>query len=214
MKIFICGDSTAASYTQERYPMTGWGQVLPEFVPGAEVVNAAAAGRSTKSFLSEGRLTAIEREIGPGDLLLVQFGHNDENPLAWRHTDPWTSYYRCLEIFADTAMLHGARPVMMTPVCLRLWRDGKPAASHGDYPDAVRALAAQKNLPLVDLYAESLRAVREAGEEESKKYFLHIEKGVYPAYPEGREDDAHTRRAGAEVFARLTAEALRSLGLI
>ena len=214
MTIFICGDSTAASYPPESAPITGWGQVLGEFTGGVPVDNRAVAGRSSKSFLSEGRLQAIETVLSPGDLLLVQFAHNDESPLVWRHTDPWTSYYRCLEIFADTAMLHGARPVMMTPVCLRLWRDGKPAASHGDYPDAVRALAAQKNLPLVDLYAESLRAVREAGEEESKKYFLHIEKGVYPAYPEGREDDAHTRRAGAEVFARLTAEALRSLGLI
>ena len=214
MTIYICGDSTAASYKPEEAPITGWGQVLPEFVPGVRVENRAMAGRSTKSFLSEGRLQKIEMEIQPGDLLLIQFSHNDESDLVWRHTDPWTSFYHNLEIFVDTAILHGAKPVLMTPICRRMWRDGVLYASHEDYPDVIRTLAAQRNAQLIDMYEKSFQYVRKLGDEESKKLYLHLEKGVYPAWPNGNADDTHTTRAGAEAYARMTAEALRKLGLV
>ncbi len=214
MTVYICGDSTAASYKPEEAPITGWGQALPEFVPGVRVENRAMPGRSTKSFLAEGRLQKIETEIRPSDLLLIQFSHNDESDLVWRHTDPWTSFYHNLEIYVDTALLHGARPVLMTPICRRYWRDGKLLASHEDYPDAIRVLAAQRNVPLIDIYAKSFQYVRELGDEESKKLYLHLEKGVYPAWPNGNADDTHTQRAGAEAYARMTAEALRELGLV
>ena len=213
MTIYICGDSTAASYKPEQAPITGWGQVLSELLPGVRVENRAMAGRSTKSFLSEGRLQKIEAEIQPGDLLLIQFTHNDVNELVWRHTDPWTSFYHNLEIFVDTAILHGARPVLLTPICLRNWRDGRLQESHGEYPEAVRVLAAQRNVPLIDLYEKSTALVREMGDEESKKLYLHVEPGVYPAYPNGNVDDTHTKRAGAEAYAQVVAEGLRELGV-
>ncbi len=214
MTIYVCGDSTAASYKPEEAPITGWGQLLHEFVPGVRVENRAMGGRSTKSFLSEGRLQKIETEIQPGDLLLIQFAHNDESDLVWRHTDPWTSFYHNLEIYVDTAILHGARPVLMTPICRRMWRDGKLLESHGDYLDAIRVLAAQRNVPLIDMYLKSLQYVRALGDEASKKLYLHLEKGAYPAWPNGNADDTHTRRAGAEAYARMTAEALKELGLV
>ena len=212
MTIYICGDSTAASYKPEQAPIMGWGQALGELLPGARVENRAMAGRSTKSFLSEGRLQKIETEIQPGDLMLIQFTHNDVNELVWRHTDPWTSFYHNLEIFVDTAILHGARPVLLTPICLRSWRDGRLQESHGEYPEAVRVLAAQRNVPLIDLYEKSTALVRKMGDEESKKLYLHVEPGVYPAYPNGNMDDTHTKRAGAEAYAQVVAEALRELG--
>ena len=212
MTIYICGDSTAASYKPEQAPIMGWGQALGELLPGVRVENRAMAGRSTKSFLSEGRLQKIETEIQPGDLMLIQFTHNDVNELVWRHTDPWTSFYHNLEIFVDTAILHGARPVLLTPICLRSWRDGRLLESHGEYPDAIRVLAARRNVPLIDLYEKSTALVREMGDEESKKLYLHVEPGVYPAYPNGNMDDTHTKRAGAEAYAQVVAEALRELG--
>ena len=214
MKIFVCGDSTAASYKPEEAPITGWGQVLGQFLPDVQVENRAMGGRSTKSYLAEGRLQRIETEIQPGDLLLIQFTHNDASDLVWRHTDPWTSFYHNLEIYVDTAILRGARPVLMTPICLRRWRDGQLLESHGDYPEAIRVLAAQRGVPLIDLYEQSTRLVRRLGDEESKKLYLYAEKGVYPAYPEGSADDTHTQRAGAEAYARMAAEALRACGLV
>lgn len=214
MTIFVCGDSTAASYRPEEAPITGWGQALCEFIPGARVENRAMGGRSTKSFLSEGRLQKIETEIQPGDVLLIQFSHNDTSDLVWRHTDPWTSFYHNLEIYVDTAILYKAQPVLMTPICRRCWRDGKLLESHGEYPDAIRVLSAQRNVPLIDLYETSKKLVRELGDEESRKLYLYAEPGVYPAYPNGSADDTHTQRAGAEAYARMTADALGKIGLI
>ena len=214
MTIYVCGDSTAASYKPEEAPITGWGQVLGEFIPGVRVENRAMGGRSTKSFLSEGRLQKIETEIQPGDLLLIQFTHNDTSDLVWRHTDPWTSFCHNLEIFVDTALLHQARPVVMTPICRRYWRNGILLESHGEYPDVIRTLALQRSVPLIDLYEQGTRLIREMGDAESRKLYLYTEPGIYPAYPDGSADDTHTQRAGAEFYARLTAENLKELGLV
>ena len=78
MRIFVCGDSTAASYNPEETRMVGWGQLLGDFLPGTTVVNLSMAGRSTKTFLAEGRLEPAG-QADPGDLVLIQFAHNDEN---------------------------------------------------------------------------------------------------------------------------------------
>lgn len=214
MTIYVCGDSTAAAYTQERVPITGWGQLLEGFLPGCRVVDAARGGRSTKSFLSEGRLQAIEKEIQPGDLLLIQFTHNDTSDLVWRHTDPHTSFVGNLSIFVDTARVLGAIPVLMTPIPRRYWRDGQLLESHDEYPDAIRRLAMMKNVPLIDLYQRGTAYIRLIGEKESAKMYMNVEPGLYPAYPDGQKDDTHTCYAGAEVYARMTAEALAELKLI
>ena len=214
MKIYICGDSTAATYTPAEAPITGWGQMLREFVGDIQVENRAMGGRSTKSFLAEGRLQKIETEIQPGDLLLIQFTHNDTSDLVWRHTDQWTSFYHNLEIYVDTAILHQARPVLLTPICRRYWRNGTLLESHDDYPDVIRVLAAQRNIPLIDLYEKSTALVRSLGDEESRKLYMYVEKSVYPAYPEGSADDTHTQRAGAQTYARMVAEDLKRYGLI
>lgn len=214
MTIFICGDSTAASYTQDRAPMTGWGQILPEYTHGIPVRNHAMAGRSSKSFLYEGRLQKIESEIQPGDLLLIQFTHNDMSPLPWRHTDPWTGFMNCLSVYADTALLHDARPVLMTPICQRLWQDGVFAESLGEYREAIRVLAGLRGLPLIDMYSGSSAIVRSLGEEGSKALYMHVKKGLFPAYPEGSRDDTHTQRAGADAFARFAADELSRLCLL
>lgn len=214
MTIFICGDSTAATYAPERAPITGWGQVLGEFIPGVNIVNKAMGGRSTKSFLSEGRLVAIEKDIQPGDLLLIQFTHNDTSDLVWRHTDPHTSFAANLEIFVDTARMHGAIPVLMTPIPRRYWRNGELIDAHGEYPDAIRRVAMQKGVPLLEITLEGMKALRDLGEAAVYPLYLNVEPGLYPAYPNGSKDDTHTQRAGAELYARIAAEQLRRLRLV
>lgn len=214
MTIFICGDSTAASYAPELAPITGWGQLLENYLPGVRVVNKAMAGRSTKSFLAEGRLVAIEKELQPGDLLLIQFTHNDTSSLVWRHTDPHTSFINNLCVFVDTARLHGAIPVLLTPIPGRSWKDGQLQETHGEYPEAIRRLALMKNVPLIEIYHQGTAHLRALGEEDSRRLFMHVEPGVFPDYPNGKVDDVHTRAPGADFFARITAEGLRSLGLV
>ena len=214
MTIYICGDSTAASYAPERAPITGWGQLLDSMLPGVRVVNKAMAGRSSKSYLAEGRLVDIEKEIQPGDLLLIQFTHNDTSSLVWRHTEPNTSFINTLSIFVDTARLHGAVPVLLTPIPGRSWKDGALQETHGTYPDAIRRLAALKNVPLVEVYHQGTAYLRRIGEEDSRRLFMHVKGGEYPDYPNDHQDDVHTREAGAEVFARIVAEGLKAQRLV
>ena len=214
MRIFICGDSTAASYNPEETRMVGWGQLLGDYLPGTDVVNLSMAGRSTKTFLAEGRLEPAG-QADPGDLVLIQFAHNDENEKKpERYTAPWTEFTENLRFFIRFAREHGAVPVLLTPICMRIWQDGKLQPTHGEYPAAMRTVAEEMNVPLIDLYAESFRIVEEMGEEGSKALFMHFAPGEDPAYPDGSEDNAHTKRAGAERFAAAAARGLKELGLV
>ena len=194
--------------------MMGWGQALAALLPGCRVENRAMAARSTKSFLSEGRLQQIETEIQPGDLMLIQFTHNDWNELVWRHTDPWTSFRNNLEIFIDTARQNRAVPVLLTPIRQWIWQDGVLQESLGEYPEVIRQLAGVRNVPLIDLYAESGRLLSSLGKEGSKDFYMTFAPGEEKTCPEGRQDETHTRRAGAEAYARIVAEALKTFRLI
>lgn len=214
MTIFICGDSTAATYKPEQAPITGWGQLLGEFIPGVEIVNKSMGGRSTKSFLADGRLVAIEQAIQPGDLLLIQFAHNDGSDLVWRHTDAYTSFAANLALYVDTARIHGATPVLMTPTARCCWQEGELIDVLGDYPEAIRLVAMQKGVPLLEITREAMKALRDMGEEATYPLYMNVEPGLYPAYPNGSKDDTHTQRAGAEFYARMTADMLRQQGLI
>ncbi len=214
MRIFVCGDSTAASYNPEETRMVGWGQLLGDYLPRTDVVNLSMAGRSTKTFLAEGRLEPAG-QADPGDLVLIQFAHNDENEKKpERYTAPWTEFTENLRYFIRFAREHGAAPVLLTPVCMRVWQDGKLQPTHGEYPAAMRSVAEEMNVPLIDLYTESFRIVEEMGEEGSKALFMHFAPGEDPAYPDGSQDNAHTKRAGAERFAAAAAEGLKALGLV
>ena len=214
MRIFVCGDSTAASYNPEETRMVGWGQLLGDFLPGVTVVNLSMAGRSTKTFLAEGRLEPAG-QADPGDLVLIQFAHNDENEKKpERYTAPWTEFPENLKFFIRFAREHGAVPVLLTPICMRIWQDGKLQPTHGEYPAAMRSVAEETGVPLIDLYTESFRIVESMGEEGSKALFMHFAPGEDPAYPDGSEDNAHTKRAGAERFAAAAAQGLKELGLV
>jgi len=215
MKIFICGDSTAASYSPKETQMTGWGQLLEEKLSDIHIVNLSMAGRSTRTFLAENRLEPASRQIRSGDLLLIQFAHNDENTeKPERYAAPWTDYRKNLSTFVTFARQHGAIPVLLTPICMRVWENGILQPTHGDYPAAMRAVSEEMQVPLIDLYTESFRIVSALGEEGSKTLFMHLAPGEDPAHPEGLQDNAHTKRPGAEIFASVVAEELKALGLI
>lgn len=214
MTIYICGDSTAASYGPEQAPLAGWGQFLGGLLPGTAVDNRAMAGRSTRTFLQEGRLSAIEDALAAGDLVLIQFGHNDEGDKPERHTEPWADFTDNLDTFIRVARSHGARPVLMTPICIRLFQGGQLQPSHGEYLKAVCALAERRGVPLIDLYAVSRAVVLALGDESSRELYMHIAPGVYPAFPDGATDDTHTRPRGAEIYADAVAQALRDMNLV
>lgn len=210
--VYIAGDSTAAPKTAAAAPEAGWGMALPVFLGhGWTVANHAVNGRSSKSFHDEGRLAPILEAIAPGDLLLVQFGHNDEktdDPA--RGTDPHTTYQDYLRRYLDGARERGARPVLLTPVERRRFGpDGRARPTHGEYPAAMRALAAAEGVPLIDLQAASLAAWDRLGPEGTLEIFLHLAPGEHPGHPDGKQDNTHFRPRGAIEVARMAARGLK-----
>ena len=215
--LFLAGDSTVADQPADVHPLTGWGQMLHRFVPeGCRVSNHAMSGRSSLSFIFEGRLDALLKEAVPGDVLIVQFGHNDEKiEDPTRYTDPEVAFPAMLRRYIEAARLRGMRPILATPVQRRTFEaDGRLRESHGAYPDAVRRLAAEERVPLIDLTVKTKELYEQLGPEESKSLFMHARPGEYPNYPDGAEDNTHFNELGALRVAEIAAEALAELGII
>ncbi|MGC0332796.1 lysophospholipase L1-like esterase [Streptomyces sp. SAI-170] len=200
--LYIAGDSTAAQKYVSAAPETGWGMALPFFLHKDRVVsNHAVNGRSSKSFIDEGRLDVILAAIRPGDLLLIQFGHNDEKTTdPTRYTEPWSTYQECLRRYVEGARARGARPVLATSVERRRFDSaGKALPSHGEYPAAMRALAAEEGVALLDVQALSLALWQELGVEETKAYFN---------WTATEQDNTHFNPPGAIAVARMVAREL------
>lgn len=215
--VHIAGDSTAAAKAADAAPETGWGMALPFFLAHRlRVANHAVNGRSSKSFIDEGRLTALLDGVRRDDLVLVQFGHNDEktdDPA--RGTDPYTTYQEYLRQYVKGARARGARPVLITSVERRRFAaDGTARPTHGAYPAAMRALAAEEDVPLLDLQALSLARWQRLGPDGTLPYFLWLEPGESPNYPAGKQDNTHFRPPGAVDVARMTARALLDAGVL
>ncbi len=204
-----------ADYPADRAPMQGWGNKLRLFLkPDVNVVNEAVCGRSSKSFIDEGRLDRILQQIGKNDYLLIQFGHNDEKDDPDRHTSPWGSYGESLKRYIDGARARGAKPILLTPISRRWFdADGLLTQTHGDYPRAAEALALWEAVPLIDLTGRSASAYKEMGNQRSRQWFTQFEPGVHPNYPEGIMDDTHLNEDGAVAIARMAAQALTAIGI-
>lgn len=201
--VHYIGDSTVARNNIHSYPQTGMSQGLQLYLKEAvRLVSYAKNGRSTKSFLDEGRFGPVEAAMMPGDFLLIQFGHNDEKDDPARHTDPQGSFQDNLRLFIRTAREKGAHPVLLTPIARRLF-DGRGnflPGSHGAYPDAVKQVALAEDVPVIDLTAETENYLAALGDEPSKPLFM---------WP---KDNTHLKPEGAVKMAGLVAEGLRNLG--
>lgn len=206
-RLFIAGDSTAAEKPELLHPMAGWGMALPFYTTARlQVENRAQNGRSSKSFIAEGHLEGIAEDLGGDDVLVIQFGHNDEIPDdARRSTEPWSTFQQMLREHLDVARAAGAEPVLATPTERRRIVDGELVATHGDYPDAVRAVAEEEGVALLDLQRRTLERWRELGPEESGRCFHSRD---------GQQDPTHFSVHGAGVVARMVAEGLLDLGVV
>jgi lysophospholipase L1-like esterase len=210
IKVFIAGDSTAAAKLPEKRPETGWGEKLPiYFSEEIEFLNHAVNGRSSKSFIEEGRLKVILDSIGEGDFLFIQFGHNDEKEDAERHTDPFTTYKAHLFKYIEGARKAGAIPVLLTSVHRRAFiEDGSLDDTHGDYLKAMRELAVEHNVQLIDIAEKSKVLFEKLGTEKTKEIFLWTEPGQSENYPEGVKDNTHFSDYGAGEIAKLVLEGI------
>lgn len=201
--VHYIGDSTVARNNFRSYPQTGMSQGLHLYLKeSVRIISYAKNGRSTKSFLDEGRFPAVEQAMEPGDFLFIQFGHNDEKPDEARHTDPDTTFRDNLRLFIRAARKAGAHPVLITPIARRLFdEDGKfLPGSHGAYPDAIKTVGREWAVPVIDLTGATEKLVADLGDEDSKPLY------VWP------KDDTHLKYEGAVRYAGLLAEGLAGLG--
>ena len=214
--IYWAGDSTVQTNDYRTYPQNGIGQVFSIFLKtGYSVSNHAVNGRSTKSFIDEGRLAVIEEQIGEGDFLFIQFGHNDEKKEdPQRYTDPHTSFVDNLCLFIQAARIHGAYPVLITPLERRCFVEERTLGpgQHRDYVEGMKEAAEKFRVPLVDLYTRSRRELENAGEERSRGWYMYFPAGYYPEHPEESRDNTHLRHDGAVHFSGVIAEGLKELG--
>jgi lysophospholipase L1-like esterase len=181
--------------------------MLPRFFgPDIAIANYAESGETLKSFMTSLRLDKVLSEVRPGDWVLIQFGHNDEKA-QWPQTyaPAETTYRAYLRTYIAEARRLGANPVLVTPVQRRTFdADGHIVNSHGAYPDAVRAVAAEEGVPLIDLHAISTTLYEAWGVERAPLAFA--------LGPEGR-DPTHHSDFGAYELARCVVQAMQDLSL-
>lgn len=199
IKVFTIGDSTMANKSNKTE--RGWGMLFPLFVDSslATVSNHAADGRSTKSFIDEGRWITVLNQLSAGDYVLIQFGHNDEKTDAPLHTNPQTTYKQNLARFINETKAKGAHPVLLTPIVRRMFgSDGNLIHEHEEYAKAVRELAKDTDVPLIDMTQLSSQYENIAG--------ITGSRALHEYFPGTEIDNTHLCQFGAYITARCVAE--------
>lgn len=199
--IFLAGNSTVVD--QEYEPWASWGQMFPRFLkPQIIVANYAESGETLKAFRRENRLKKVLSVMKPGDYLFMEFAHNDQKP-GGNHVDPFTTYLDELRYFIHETQKKGAYPALVTSTNRRKFdENGKIVNTLEEYPEAMRQLAIEENIPLIDLNAMSKQFYEALGAENSKKAFVHYPANTYPNQDKPLEDNTHFNPYGAYELAK------------
>ena len=207
--IYLAGDSTVVDQYYE--PWAAWGQMLPRFfLPGIVVANQAESGETIKSFVGEERLTKIMTTMKPDDYLFIQFAHNDMKPGAV----PLDEYKKLLISYINKTRAKGATPVLVTSMNRRTFDDaGHITNSLAGYPDAMREVAAQQKVALIDLNAMSKTLFEAMGPEGTLKAFMHYPADSFPGQTTAISDDTHFNSYGAYELARCIVRGIREANL-
>lgn len=212
--IYLAGDSTCAQKKPDRYPETGWGMEFQSFFKdNVTIANHAKNGRSTRSFVTEGRWDSIMNLVQPDDYVFIEFGHNDQKPDSARHSTP-EEYYDHLCSFVDDVRSHNANAVILTPIVRRHFdENGEFEPSHGVYPAEAIKAAKDKGVPLLDMTKATRELVVKLGDKESKKLWMVADSGVWKNYPDGRCDNTHLNVEGAKTVAGLVVKEIKDADL-
>lgn len=217
--IFMIGDSTMANKKLDGgNPERGWGMVLPSFFSeDVRIDNHAANGRSSKSFISEGRWEKVISQVKKGDYVFIQFGHNDEKEDSVRHTDPGTTFDDNLRRYVNETRAKGGIPVLFNSIVRRNFVPVKEASddkdvclldTHGEYLESPHKVARELGVVFIDLNKRTHDLVQGLGSEESKKLFVFVEPNQVLAFPKGKEDNTHLNVYGARTIAGLAVKAI------
>lgn len=205
--VFLAGNSTVTD--QEHEPWASWGQMFPRFLkPEIAVANYAESGETLIAFRNENRLKKILSVMKPGDYLFMEFAHNDQKPGS-THVDAFTTYQDELRYFINEAKKMGGKPVLVTSTNRRKFNDnGKIENTLEDYPEAMRQLAKEENVPLIDLNAMSAKLYEALGVENSKKAFVHYPANTFPNQDKALEDNTHFNPYGAYELAKCVVQGI------
>ncbi|MFZ1941845.1 MAG: rhamnogalacturonan acetylesterase [Terracidiphilus sp.] len=207
--IYLAGDSTVVD--QDVEPWAAWGQMLPRFFrPGVVVANHAESGETIRSFVTEQRFAKVMSLIQPGDYLFIQFAHNDQKPAGV----PLDDYKKLLADYIAQTRAKGATPVLVTSMNRRTFdANGRITDSLAGYPDAMRLVAAEQHVALIDLNAMSKTLFEAMGPEGSMKAFMHFAANSFPNQTEAISDDTHFNDYGAYELARCVVREIREAKL-
>ncbi|MDE0546651.1 rhamnogalacturonan acetylesterase [Microbacterium sp. C7(2022)] len=187
--------------------MTGWGSFIEQVVE-APVRNLAFGGATTQSFIDAGSWQAVLDGVAADDVVLIQFGHNDQKDPA---LDSRGGYSDRLRGFVADVRARGAQPVLCTSTERRWFEGDRVTPTHGDYPNAVRDLAREVDVPLIDLTAFTTWMYEDAGPVASKDLLCHFAPGENAHWPEGLADDTHFHERGARRIAAYVGWMLRGI---
>lgn len=216
--IYIVGDSTVATYKSGAYPQTGWGQLLGYFFDASKVAvhNAAIGGRSSKTFIGEGRLDALDGLVKKGDFLFIQFGHNDRYFGKKSREVPFDSLSFWLEQYLDKAKKWGAIPVLISPMMMNTYPRNVFSSTYStkseyDVRELMETLSKRHRIPFVDLNLKSYDFSRKNDAAYISRYlFKYFLPGEYPNYPAGVVNDGatHFQESGSLAHAQWILEEL------
>lgn len=221
--VYTIGDSLVQTYSAKYVPQAGWGQTLPEYF-GEQVnfVNKAIGGRSTGNFMRQGRLNDVLCSIVPGDYVLIEFGHNDANSASADRFVSVENYKKYLtDIYIKAIRDRGATPVLVTVCNKNVYERNSNAfiESYPEYVTAMRQVAEETGVPLVDLSAITVKNFTELNEKWGKGItdgiiYNNVLPGIYEGqYANGAGDGTHLQKYGAMVVAGYIAEALKDMNL-
>ena len=199
--LFLCGNSTVVD--QSREPWASWGQMIPRwFDDGVAISNHAESGLTAGSFLAGNRLDKILASMKPGDYVFCEFGHNDQKEKG-AGSGAWYNFSYNLKKFIDLVRQKKGHIVFLTPTQRRKFENGKIQETHGDYPDAMRAVARRENVPVIELHDMTRTFFETLGEENSKRALVHYPAGTFQGQDKELADNTHFNTWGAYEVAKM-----------
>ena len=210
--IFLAGDSTVTD--QDLEPWASWGQYITSYFNDQVVIaNYAYSGASLSSFKSSNRLDKILSQMQKGDYLFVEFGHNDAKQHG-KGDGPWLNYTELLAEIVIKAREKGGIPVLLTPTQRRFFNENETLKpTHGEYPEAMRAIAKKLNVPLIDLTQLTTTLYESWGDEKSRQAFVQYPANTFPAQTEKLEDNTHFNNFGANEIALCVLQGIKDNNL-
>ena len=212
--IFLCGNSTVVDQPYE--PWASWGQMIPRwFGPEIAISNNAESGLTAGSFLGSYRLDKILTMMKKGDYVICEFGHNDQKE-KMAGAGAWYNFSYYLKIFIDKVRAKGGNIIFVTPTQRRRFDDAthsKILETHGDYPDAMRAVAKREGVPVIELHDMTRTFFETLGYENSKKALVHYPANTFPGQDKPLADNTHFNPYGAYEIAKMVVMGMKQLNL-